>query len=117
MKLSKNFSRAEFACQCGCGQDTVDALLVKVLQDLRDHFGKPVRITSANRCSLHNTAVGGSANSQHLLSRAADVQIEGVEPSLVQEYLLEKYADDFGIGCYDNFTHVDTREIKARWRG
>ena len=41
--LSENFSRHEFACKCGCGNDTVDAELIRVLQSVRARFGKPIR--------------------------------------------------------------------------
>ena len=50
MKLNKYFHRSEFACKCGCGFDTVDTELLKVLTRLRVRFNKPVKITSACRC-------------------------------------------------------------------
>ena len=34
--VSKNFSRSEFACKCGCGFDAVDVDLLAGLQALRD---------------------------------------------------------------------------------
>ena len=118
MKVSKDFSRSEFKCQCGeCDCDTVDVELVQVLQDVRDHFGKPVRINSANRCSKHNARVGGSPNSQHPKGRAADIDVQDTSPQEVQAYLLSKYPDKYGIGCYDSFTHIDTRTGKGRWHG
>lgn len=118
MKLSKNFTRSEFKCQCGCcDYDTVDMELVNVLQDVRDHFNKPVKITSANRCPCHNEKVGGSDNSYHPRGRAADIQVLEVEPKQVQAYLLKKYPGKYGIGSYATFTHIDTRTGKGRWHG
>lgn len=116
-KLNNYFLRKEFACKCGCGQDTVDYTLMEVLVDLRKTFGKPVLITSANRCKEHNAKVGGSKNSVHLTGKAADVVVKGVEPSEVQAYLKGMYIGKYGIGSYEDFTHIDVRDGCARWDG
>jgi uncharacterized protein YcbK (DUF882 family) len=116
--LSKNFSRKEFACKCknDCNHDTVDVDLLSVLQTTADYFDSAVTITSAHRCAQHNDAVGGSKNSQHLRGRAADIVVFDVAPNKVQNYLLRVYNDQYGIGRYDHFTHIDTRSgPAARW--
>ncbi len=118
MQLSRSFTRGEFKCQCGkCDYDTVDAELVMVLQGVRDHFGASVFVTSGNRCVEHNRNIGGSSNSYHVRGRAADIQVRGYSPAIVQNYLLDTYPDKYGIGKYDNFTHIDTRTVKGRWNG
>ena len=118
MTLSKNLSRSEFACKCGrCGFDTADVELVGMVQDVRDHFGTTVIITSACRCPKYNKAVGGGDKSQHLLGRAADIVVPGVSPAEVHRYLFDKYPDQYGLGRYDTFTHVDSRRGPARWGG
>jgi len=114
-KLSRHFLRKEFACHCGCGGDTVDAELLTVLEDLRARFGKAIKITSGYRCEKHNKAVGGGKTSQHLLGRAADVQVAGVPPQNIYNFLNSQYSTTFGIGSYGTFTHIDTRSAKARW--
>ena len=113
--LSQNFNRSEFACKCGCGFDTVDAELILILEDLRGHFGTPVVITSGCRCKAHNEREGGSPGSQHLYGRAADFTVVGVPAQSVHAYLMAKYLDSYGIGTYPSWTHVDTRNQKARW--
>lgn len=117
--LSTHFSREEFACQCGCGFDTVDSMLLSVLEDIRGHFDSPVTINSGCRCLDHNKAVGSkSNNSQHVKGRAADIVVGGTSPEDVQMYLLFRYPDMFGIGEYSTFTHIDTRsDGPARWEG
>jgi len=115
--LSKNFSRSEFACKCGCGFDTVDHMLVLVLQDIVDNFKDVGYINSGCRCESHNKAVGGSVTSQHRLGRAADIRLKHTPPNRVQEFLHSKYPNLYGIGAYDTFTHVDTRGTKVRWKG
>lgn len=115
MKLTKNFNKEEFACKCGCGFDEVDMELVNVLQDVRDHFGQPVRITSACRCAEHNKDVGGAERSKHLLGIASDIVVAKTSHRLVQDYLEGKYPDTYGIGRYKTFTHIDVRKNKARF--
>lgn len=115
MKLSENFTRSEFACKCGCGQNTVDAGLIYYLEQIRSFFDKAVIITSGNRCKSHNKSVGGSPRSQHLLSRAADIKVSGVAPELVAEYAEQIGVP--GVGRYKTFTHLDTRNGKpVRWQ-
>lgn len=113
--MTKNFKRKEFACKDGCGLDTVKQELVEVLQDVRDHFDKPVVINSGLRCKTHNARVGGAPKSQHLLGTAADICIAGVTPKEVYDYLDGKYPDTYGIGLYKTFTHIDIRNKKARF--
>jgi len=114
--LSENFDRSEFACHDNCGFDTVDVELIQVLEDLRHHFNSPVHVDDGCRCPAHNASVGGEPHSQHMLGRAADIRVEGVEPNQVQEYMMETYPNEYGVGRYDTFTHVDTRTSgPARW--
>ena len=75
--LSRNFSRSEFECKCGCGEAEVSPFLIEVLQRLRDILGVPITVTSGRRCTAHNAAVGGAKNSQHLQGLAADIRAEG----------------------------------------
>ena len=53
-------------------------LATKVLQSIRDFYGKPVKVTSGYRSKALNIAVGGSQTSQHSHGEAADIQIEGI---------------------------------------
>lgn len=114
--LTKNFSRYEFACKCGCGFDTVDFETLAALQAVRDYYNQPITVTSAARCAAHNAKVGGKPNSQHLLGRAVDFTVAGVRHHEVQAYLAMKYVGKMGIGRYATFTHFDTRSGPAsRW--
>lgn len=113
--ISANFRVKEFACKDGTDIVIIDPLLVWVLQNVRDHFKKPVTITSAYRTVTHNNKIGGEVNSFHLLGMAADFVVDGVEPATVQTYLESVMPGTGGIGKAKNYTHVDTRAVKARW--
>lgn len=114
--MSPHFKRSEFKCKCGmCDHEAVDHELIIVLEDLRMWFDEPVKITSGNRCSFHNAAVGGSPNSKHLYSLAADIQVSNTSSKEVYDYLDQKYPHKYGIGFYRSWVHIDVREQKARW--
>ena len=115
--LNQYFKRKEFACRCGCGTSTVDAELLQVITDVREHFGAPVVITSGHRCTKHNANVGGAKNSMHLTGKAADIKVQGITSNRVWFYLTARYPNKYGIGSYPNFTHIDVRETKANWTG
>jgi hypothetical protein len=52
-----------------------------MLQTIRDHYLRPVIVHSGFRCSLLNTAIGGSKRSQHMLGQAADFHVSGITVS------------------------------------
>lgn len=54
-------------------RDNIKALVDRVIQPLRDAWGKPLAINSGYRCPEVNKAVGGVPTSQHVLGEAADV--------------------------------------------
>ena len=53
--------------------NNLQKLCQKVLEPLRQHFGKPIKINSGFRCKALNEAVGGAKNSYHTKGRAADI--------------------------------------------
>ena len=118
MNLSPHFTRREFACHCGCGFDDVDPRLIDGLETLRAALGgRPVTVNSGCRCKAHNAAQpGSSANSQHVLGKAADIVVRGVSPEIVASVAknIAVFAEG-GIGIYDTFTHVDVRMGRGRW--
>jgi len=50
----------------------------KILEPVRRHFNKPVRINSGYRGPALNSAVGGSIKSQHCNGEAIDFEIDGL---------------------------------------
>ena len=80
VKLSNNFRVREFRCKNGSDKILIADELVKLLQKIRDHYGKPITINSAYRTPAYNKKVGGAKYSQHVQGKAADIVISGVTP-------------------------------------
>ena len=121
-QLSPAFKVREFRCRDGSDAIMIDQTLVVLLQAIREHFGKPVTITSGYRTAAHNTAVGGAKSSQHLLGRAADIQVQDTDPLAVAAYAESLMPGWGGVGRYPvkpgrarDWVHVDTRPNKSRW--
>ena len=87
MKLTKNFDLKEFECKCGCKMPLeVYENVIKLagdLQKLRTYLDRPIKINSAYRCESHNSNVGGSKTSQHLLGKASDITVQSLKPAEV----------------------------------
>lgn len=118
-QLTQHFNITEFRCKgstCGCTETLHDPALSAFLQQIRDHFGKPVYITSGYRCPKHNSeTVNASTNSRHTKGQAADFIISGVAPAEIAK--VAESIGVLGIGLYDDFVHIDTRQTKSFWYG
>ena len=91
MKLSANFTLSELtksqtAVRKNIKNEPSTAhvenlihLAETVLQPVRDHFGKPVVISSGYRSPELCEAIGSSTKSQHARGEAADFEIMGVD--------------------------------------
>ena len=101
MKLSPNFSLAEMiksdtALRLDMENEPDDdhienmiALAENVLQKVRDHFGKGVKVNSGFRHPDVNAKVGGSKTSDHCKGMAADIEIPGVANADLAEWIVE----------------------------
>jgi len=86
MKLSENLSLAEAiysatALRKGIVNEptvthliSLKAVANNIFQPCRNHFGKPLRVTSGYRSKELNKAIGGANNSQHSKGEALDMQ-------------------------------------------
>lgn len=82
----KYFKDSEFTCKCGCGLNLQKNGIKKIADEIREHFGKPMIITSGTRCVKHNREVGGVSNSWHLKGNAFDFIIPGVSANELYAY-------------------------------
>ena len=114
--LSPNFLSSEFDCKCSyqdCNITYIDTDLIDKLQSKRNDWARSIHITSGFRCVKHNKDQGGKPGSFHLIGKAADIVVQGINPPEVAN----KCEDFDGLGRYPNFTHVDVRSYKSRWVG
>ena len=115
VKVADNFAVREFACKDGSRVVIINPKLPEYLQKARDHFRKPMIITSGYRTTSHNIKVGGVSNSQHVFGNAADVYIPGVPVIELYNYFCDIAGNSCGIGIYDTFVHFDVRPVKSRF--
>jgi hypothetical protein len=90
MRLSPHFTlseltRSEAATRGGFSNapsaeatENLKALCEVILEPVRAHFGKPIRVNSGYRGPQANAAVGGATSSQHCKGEAADFEIDSV---------------------------------------
>lgn len=121
-KLSTFFNSTEFDCHGNgcCSSTPINTKLVEYLNKIREHFMKPITITSGYRCPIHNKNVGGATGSRHSKGDAADIVVQGIAPRTVAQYA--ESIGILGIGLYETkrdgyFVHIDTREYKSFWYG
>lgn len=103
----KYFKQSEFACKCGCGLDDIDLNLVKILEEIREYFGKPMTITCGCRCQKYNDSLKGSIkNSKHVKCKAADIWISGVTKSALLAKCKEYVASGRASYTYTNESNM-----------
>ena len=98
-QLTKNFSLAEMVKSETALRNDMDntpgeaeianlkLLAEKVLQPVRDHYGKGVKVNSGFRHPEVNAKVGGSKTSDHCKGQAADIEIPGVPNHELAEWI------------------------------
>lgn len=102
MNLTTNFTlneltQSETALRKGLDnaptQDIISALqslAVNVLQPIRDHYGRGVKVNSGYRSPEVNASVGGSKTSDHCKGQAADIEIPGVANAELAAYIRDE---------------------------
>ena len=100
MKLTANFSleeltKSETALRMGLDNEPNDeqlanlvALCECVLQPVRDHFGKGVKVNSGLRTLPVNRAIGSADHSDHVKGMAADIEIPGVANAELAQWIV-----------------------------
>ena len=120
------FTRSEFRCPCGkCGgfPKEPEEKLMRILDDIREHFGVPITIVplppnnphaggSGVRCQAYNDSLSGSVpNSRHVQGKAADIIVRGFSGSAVEAYCQSLVKQGRLRYCYviggGNSVHID----------
>lgn len=75
----------------------IAALVGKVLDPLREAWGKPITVTSGYRCSELNRLVGGVATSTHMQGMAADISTG----NMIDNRRLYQLAQDLNLPYFE----------------
>lgn len=124
-KLGKYFSLEEL-CVTSTGlanvPDSASRNNLKVLVDgfldpLREHLGRPVRVTSGFRSRSVNGRVGGAPNSYHTRGEAADFKVDGLDAHAIVEAIMLADLDYHQVIAYaperGGHVHVTYRAADA----
>lgn len=131
MKDTKNFTKSEFTCKCGCGLNSMAQHTVDRLQVARDWKAKlypekaGITISCGCRCPSHNRVVGGVDNSAHVPTlenketEAVDIVCEDFNDIAATMVCLGLAGfTRFGFGFGKKYFHVDDDPTKPSdiWR-
>jgi hypothetical protein len=125
MQLSTNLSlaevtRSETAKRRGISNmptpehiENFKKLAINIFQPIREHFGKPIIISSGYRSAELNKAIGGSLSSQHCSGEAIDIDMDGTDITNAQifNYIKDNLTFDqmiweFGTDTNPDWVHV-----------
>jgi hypothetical protein len=125
MQLSTNLSlaevtRSETAKRKGISNmptpehiENFKKLAINIFQPIREHFGKPILISSGYRSAELNKAIGGSLSSQHCSGEAIDIDMDGTDITNKQifNYIKDNLTFDqmiweFGTDTNPDWVHV-----------
>ena len=126
MQLSKHFELAEFtrsntAKRAGISNTPTEAhqanmvlLCEKVLEPIREHFGRAIFLSSGYRsAALNKITKGASTTSQHCSGEAVDIDMDGTEVTNKQifDYIkanleFDQLIWEFGTDANPDWVHV-----------
>ena len=125
MQLSANLSlaevtRSETAKRRGISNmptaehiENFKKLALNIFQPIREHFGKPIIISSGYRSAELNKAIGGSLSSQHCSGEAIDIDMDETDITNAQifNYIKDNLNFDqmiweFGTDANPDWVHV-----------
>lgn len=134
-KLTKNFKLKEFVESRFYGEHQNEVIesfskdtsllentkvLAEQLQALRNELCKPVKINIAYRPLWWEKKQGRSGSSQHVLGKAADIVVKGVDTTtlagVIKRLIREGKMQDGGVGIYNSFVHYDIGPAGRRWK-
>lgn len=109
--------------------DNMKLLAEKVFEPIREHFGKPIYISSMYRGFVLNQAIGGSLTSQHCSGQAMDIDMgdkgkptnfeifQYIKKNLVFDQLIYEFGTDKNpawVHVSYSATHNRGQVLKAR---
>lgn len=127
MQLSKHLSLAEISrsetakrkginnTPSGEHLDNFKKLAENIFEPIREHFGVPIHISSGYRSKELNSAIGGSATSQHCSGEAIDIDMDGSASGVTNAQVFNFIKDnlqfdqliwEFGSDSNPDWVHV-----------
>ena len=97
----------------GDEKENLKSLSIHILQKIRNHYERPVRVTSGYRSPELCVAIGSSEKSQHAKGEAADFEITGIDnfdlaiwiskylefDQLISEFYTNQHPDSGWVHC------------------
>ncbi len=135
MKLSKNLNLAEVTRSETAKRRKIDnaptdehienlrILAANIFQPMRDHFGKPIYISSGYRSEALNKAIKGSKTSQHCKGEALDIDNDnannGVTNRDIYEFIrdnlkFDQLINEFPVKGNPSWVHVSYSKTQQR---
>lgn len=99
-------------------KDNLKLLCINTLQPLADLTKRSVNITSGYRCTRVNKGIGGSPQSDHILGRAADINIKGITSKELFDFIIkskipfDQLIEEFGAWVHISFRGKENRNQK-----
>ena len=131
--IAPYITEREYMCDC-CGGYPVDFdrdnlliiydLLFSAFKDIREEWGKAIKITSGYRCEACNSLVGGSDMSAHMFGCALDLDLDDVDEVYELDNIIEELHPELRRGTYTrtgSFIHIDNAYLihprgSSHWR-
>lgn len=118
-KVSRNFTVGEFAQRFSHAR--IDPRLVQCLQKIRDHAGRPVKITSGYRSYGYNVRLyqrrgkRPTYRSRHVSGQAVDIKIPGMSGMDIAKLAIDVCGCRIGVGIGGSYAHIDVRGRWDKW--
>tara|TARA_R110002096_G_scaffold335181_1_gene528796 strand:- start:447 stop:917 length:471 start_codon:yes stop_codon:yes gene_type:complete len=135
LKLSKNLNLAEVTRSETAKRRKIDnaptdehienlkILAANIFQPMRDHFGKPIYISSGYRSEALNKAIKGSKTSQHCKGEAIDIDNDNANNGVTNRDIFEFIRDnlkfdqlinEFPVKGNPSWVHVSYSKTQQR---
>lgn len=113
--ILKYFKPEEFKMGKETVYEKMDRSFLLKLDQLRELVSEPLSINSSYRSEIYNKELKGAKNSLHLEGRAVDIACNnGILKAKIIKNALNL---DLSCGVYNNWVHVDNREIQIVYNG
>ena len=110
------FAESEFTCECGCGLNLQKDGIKKLADEIREHFGVPVIVTSGSRCKEFNDSLSGSIpESYHRTGGAMDITAIGVSGRNLLAYcqsIVNQGRASYTYPIDSQTVHIDTGNLE-----